>query len=204
MNGRLPLGAVQSQSGILEASLSSSDTMTFDGHGLETDAPVTVRAASGGTLSAPLVDGVTYYAIRLTSSTFKLSATVAGSAINLTTDGSLMIVAREPDYDGTIEFYSRWADTFFPGHDVPFTGTIPALVKGLVADLAAKKILNINGKSSEIVNAFELAAMAQLQRFAAGMPVRDETATAPSNLAITSSHVADAVDPRGWGSGSLP
>ena len=96
VTARLPPGAITSPTGILASCLASSDVLTYDGHGLETDTPVTVRAASAGTLSAPLAEGTTYYAIRLSNAAFKLAATAGGSAINITSNGVEMIVTRRP------------------------------------------------------------------------------------------------------------
>jgi hypothetical protein len=195
---RLPLGSLPSSSGLLASSVASTDVLTYDGHGLETDDQVTVRAIEGGTLSAPLVAGTVYYAIRLSNSTFRLAATAGGAAIDITSNGVWMLVTREPSYDETIEFYSRWVDGFFPAHLVPFEAPVPALVKGLVADLSAKRLLNIAGQDSAVVAAAELAAKAQLERYVANaIPLRDATATAPSNLAITST-LGSTNDSRGW------
>lgn len=198
---RLPPGAITSPTGILASCLASSDVLTYDGHGLETNDEVTVRAASAGTLSAPLVAGAVYYAIRLTNSTFKLAASAGGAALNITSDGVEMIVTREPKFDDVIEFVSRWADTFLPAHVVPLTAPIHPLVRGVVADVSAKRILNANGADSAVVNAAELAGKAILERFAAGMPLRGGAAQVPANLAITATSVSSGADPRGWGSG---
>jgi hypothetical protein len=198
---RLPPGAITSPTGILASCLASSDVLTYDGHGLETNDEVTVRAASAGTLSAPLVAGAVYYAIRLTNSTFKLAASAGGAALNITSDGVEMVVTREPKFDDVIEFVSRWADTFLPAHVVPLTAPIHPLVRGVVADVSAKRILNANGQDSAAVTAAELAGKAILERFAAGMPLRGGTAQVPSNLAITATSVSSGADPRGWGSG---
>lgn len=201
---RLPPGALPSAAGLVASCLAGTNAITYDGHGLETDDPVTVRAYEGGTLSAPLVAGTTYYAVRLTNATFKLAATAGGAAIDITSDGVSMVVVRDPNFEEIIEFYSRWADGFFPAHLVPFASPVPVLVKGIVADLAAKRLLNIAGQDSAVLNTAELAAKAQLERFLTNaMPIRDVTATASANRAITST-LASIADPRGWGSGSLP
>lgn len=201
VTARLPPGTVVSPAGMLASCLASTDVLTYDGHGLETDDEVTVRAASAGTLSAPLVAGTVYYAIRLTNSTFKLAASAGGAALNITSDGVEMVVTREPKFDDVIEFVSRWADTFLPAHVVPLTAPIHPLVRGVVADVSAKRILNANGQDSAAVTAAELAGKAILERFAAGMPLRGGTAQTPSNLAITATSVSSGSDPRGWGSG---
>jgi hypothetical protein len=198
---RLPPGAITSPTGILASCLASSDVLTYDGHGLETNDEVTVRAASAGTLSAPLAAGTVYYAIRLTNSTFKLAASAGGAALNITSDGVEMVVTREPKFDDVIEFVSRWAETFLPAHVVPLTAPIHPLVRGVVADVSAKRILNANGQDSAAVTAAELAGKAILERFAAGMPLRGGTAQVPSNLAITATSVSSGGDPRGFGSG---
>lgn len=201
VTARLPPGAVVSPTGILASCLASSDVLTYDGHGLETDTQVTVRAASAGTLSAPLAEGTTYYAIRLTNATFKLAATAGGAAINITSNGVEMFVTREPKFDDVIEFCSRLADTSLPAHLVPLTAPIHPLVRGCVADMVAKRILNGNGQNSEAVKAVDLESKAILERFAAGMPLRGGTAQTPTNLAITATSVSSGSDPRGWGSG---
>jgi hypothetical protein len=199
VTARLPPGAITSPTGILASCLAASDILTYDGHGLETDDEVTVRAASAGTLSAPLAVSTVYYAIRLSNAAFKLAAAPGGAALNITSDGVEMIVTREPKFDDVIEFVSRWAETFLPAHLVPLTAPIHPLVRGVVADVSAKRILNANGTDSAAVNAAELAGKAILERFAAGMPLRGGTAQTPTNLAIVST--AAATDPRGWGTG---
>lgn len=206
VNRWLPAGEITGWSRLSAAARASNDTFELDGHGLETDDAVRVRAADvTGTLPVPLVEGTTYYAIRVSNAQFKLAAAPAGAAIDLTADGIDVIVAKEPPYDAVIEAYSRWVDTFLPAHAVPLTTPLAdefALVRMLVAKLSAKALLNLDGKSSEIVNAEELAAKAQLERFAKGLPVRGDTGTR-TNLAVSKSLGAVA-DPRGWGSVTLP
>ena len=196
---RLALGGITSASGLTASSLAGNNAITLDGHGFETGDAVMVRAIQGGTLSTPLVAGVTYYARRRSNSEFELALTVSGAAIDLTTDSYELVVIREPDFDYWIGFYSRWADSSLPGHLVPMgrITPVPVLVEGLVADLVAKRMFNVGGAESATLKDMEIASVAQLARFASGMPVRDANATAPANLAVTSS-LAGAADPRGW------
>jgi hypothetical protein len=201
VNRWLPSGEITGSSRLAASVIGTNDTITLDGHGLETDDEVTVRAVEGGSLPAPLVEGTVYYAIRLTNATFKLAATAGGGAINITADSSSVIVIKQPPYDDVIEYYSRWADTFIP-HLAPLTAPIHPLVKGIVAELSAKKLLNLDGKSSEILNQAELAAKAQLERFAKGVTLRGAAITASANKAVSSTSVSS--DPRGWGSDTLP
>jgi hypothetical protein len=200
---RIPPGSVTSIAATVLSSLAATDVITYDGHGLETDDEVTVRAADDGSLSAPLVEGTIYFAIRLTNARFKLAATAGGAAIDLTTNAVDMMVIREPLIDDHIEFYSRWADAFLPAHIVPLgrTEAVHPTVRGIVADLVAKRVLNADGKSSAIVDATELASKAQLERFAAGLVLRGAPVPASSNLAVTAP--AGSIDPRGWGGRAL-
>lgn len=199
---RLPPGAVTSPAGLIASCLKDTDVITYDGHGFETDDELTVRAIAGGTLAAPLVAGTVYFAIRLTNATFQLAETAGGPAINLTSDGVSMMVTREPAFDEFIEYYSRWFDAFLPAEDVPLKAPIHPTAKGIVADLVAKRILNVDGKDSAAVNTAELAAKAQAERFAAGMQLRGAAVpTSPSNLAVSMSGMTD---PRGWGRDRLP
>ena len=90
-------------------------------------------------------------------------------------------------FDDVIEFYSRWADGLLPAHAVPLAAPIHATVRGVVADCSAKRLLNIDGKSSEVVNQAELAGKAILERYAAGIPLRGATTTVRANLSVNSS-----------------
>lgn len=200
----LPRGVLVSSGRVVESSASGTDTITLDGHGFETDDEVVLRAAEGGTLSAPLVAGTTYYAIRVNDSGFKVSSTAAGVAIDLTTAGVSMIAGAPLPFDDVIEFYSRWVDGFSPAHLVPFTAPIPIMVKAIVAELAAKKLAQLAGHVSASVNEAEAAAREQLERWSKGVPLRDAAATGPANKAVVSSISVVGLDPRGWGSGSLP
>ena len=201
---RLPVGSVTSSSGVVAESSIGENTFTYDGHGLETGDPVNVRAIEGGTLPAPLVDGQRYFAIRESNSVFGLSATAGGPAIDITSSAVSMLITREPDIEEVIEFYSAWADTSLPAHLVPLDTPIHPFVKGIVADLAAKRILNGIGKESAVITAAEVEAKAQLERFASGLPLRGSPVTASANRAVTNTIATSSADPRGWGSRRLP
>lgn len=199
-------GVLANPGRLVESSLESTDVLTLDGHLFETDDPVTLRAVEGGTLSAPLVADTVYYVIRLTDATFKLAASAGGAAINLTSNGETMVVRSAPPVAEYLELFSRWVDQFIPAHLVPLepvAGAYPAPIVKVVCELAAAKLLSWAGQSSVSMTEAEVAAKAQLERWAAGIPVREVAATQASNKAVTST-VATAGDPRGWGSGALP
>jgi hypothetical protein len=179
----------------------TTDKLELDGHGFETDTPVMFRAEGSGSLPSPLLASTTYYAIRVTDSAFQVALVAGGAAINLTSTGTAVLVATPLAFDDVIEFYSRWADDFLPANAVPLN-PVPVVVRGLVAELAAKKLLLLAGQSSQSMDAQELAAKAQLERYAKGIPLRDTTAVARTNLAHSEGVVSD---PRGWTrGGQLP
>ncbi len=169
--------------------LISTTSVTYDGHGLETNDPVTVRAIGpGGALPSNLVAGTTYYAKRVSNEAFQLSATVDGAAIVFATSAIDLVVARVPDFDMWIEFYSRWVDTSLPAHFVPLgrTEAVHPLIRGLTADMVAERMFNISGQpSSEAMKALEVSTAAQLARFATGLPLRGAVAPSRANLAIS-------------------
>lgn len=201
----LPRGTLVMQARLVASSTASSDIIELDGHGFETDDEILFRAAEGGTLSAPLVVGTTYYAIRISDSSFKVAAAPAGAAINLTTDGSEMIVAAPLPVDEVLEYYSRFVDDFAPAHAVPLTAPYPVVVVATVAELSAKKLLSLSGQQSINVDAAEASAKEVLERWAKGIPMRDAAATtAHTNKAVSSVVSSTNTDPRGWGSSELP
>ncbi len=187
----------------VESSVASTNVLTLDGHQFATDDEVTLRAVEGGTLSAPLVEGTVYYAIRLTDSTFSLAATAAGAAIDLTTNGTTMMVKAELPVDDLLEAYSRFVDDFVP-HLVPLDSPYPVTVVRVVCELAAAKLLSLAGQSSVSMTEAEVGAKAQLERWAKGLPIRDAAVTASANKAVSSTYATTDADPRGWRSGTLP
>lgn len=203
VNERVP-GGITYEGRLVESSSATTDTFILDGHGFEDDTPVYVRAVEGGSLPTGLSESATYYVKRVTNAKFQLAATAGGAAINFTTDGESVLVSREPPYDNVIEYVSRWADVFFPAHVVPFTAPIHPLVRGVVADISAKRLQNYDGKSSAIVDAAELAGKAILERYADSLEVlRPATGvTTPSYgeraVTVTATEEPDA---RGWTEG---
>lgn len=182
----LPRGALGNPGRLLESSLAATSTMELAEHGFAAGDAVTFRVTQGGTLSSPLVAGTVYYVIPITDSTFQVSATPTGSAITLTTDGVSMIVTIDLPFDEVLEYYSRFADGFLPAHCVPLPQPYPITVVAIVAKLTAKQIQILSGMKSESMDEAEASAAKQLQRFAAGLPVRDAAATTiPANLSVT-------------------
>lgn len=198
-------GSLTSSSRLVSTSTASTDIIELEGHGLETGDECQLRALDGGTLSAPLVAGTTYYAIKVDDARFKVAATSGGAAIDLTTTGVSMSLVVELPVDDILEFYSRFVDGLLPAHAVPLASPYPVTIVALVAELSAKRLQLIAGTSSESMKEVEIAAQAQLQRYASGIPLRDSRVTTSTNLAIHDTAGSTTTgDARGWGSGSLP
>lgn len=181
----LPRGQLAKPGRRVSSVVAGTDTIELDGHGFESGAPVLVRAEAGGALPAPLVAGTTHYVLRQTDATFKLAATEGGAAINLTTDGSRMVVVEQLDarLDKLSEFYSRWVDARIIGHEVPFEAPFPVFVVGIVAKLVAGDLLELQGGASESSLERQTKAHIEIDRWSKGLHLRDENALGRSNLA---------------------
>lgn len=196
----LPRGLLANPGRRCAAALAATDAFELDGHGFETDDVLVFRAEGSGSLPTPLVANTTYYAIRVSDAIFKVAAMAGGAAIDLTANGTSVLVATPLPIDETIERYSRFVDGCLPAHLVPLgvEKPVPVEIAAIVSELSAKKLLLIRGQSSESMKEMELGAKAQLERWAKGIPLRDANATASANLAHSESVSAD---PRGWGGG---
>lgn len=206
----LPRGNLANPGRLCASAAAGSDLFTLDGHGFENGTALLFRAESGGSLPLPIVAGTIYYAERVSEATFKARLTASGAAIDLTTDGASVVVSAALPFDEILEYYSRFVDDLLPAHRVPLPpdplrpdAPYPVTVTAIVAELAAKKLQLIAKQSSAAMTEMEVSAKAQLQRFAAGMVLRDPRAIGDhTNLAVTD---ASASDPRGWGTGgTLP
>ena len=186
----LPRGSLGSApSREVASSKASNDVLELDDHGLEDGDKMFLRAISGGTLSSPIVEGTPIYAIRVSDSRFKVAASyadaIAGTPINLTTDGSSMVLSVPIDIDAILVRYSRFFDGFMPAHAVPLPGpTYPVEVTAIVAEVSAAKVQFLSGVTSVSMKDAELSAREQCKRYAAGLPLRDAAMSAPTNLSV--------------------
>jgi hypothetical protein len=178
----------------------TTNLLTLDGHGFADDDELLFRVEDGGEMPAPLVAGTTYYAIASSDSTFQVALTAGGAAVDLTTPGESVVVSTslDPAVAATLEHYSRLADTYLIGHEVPLTAPYPAVVVGFVAKLAAAALLELMGQASEQVRRTAEKVEAEFKRLAKGIPLRDAAATASANLPVVVTGVA--ADTRGWSS----
>lgn len=204
-------GSLGNPGRLVSSANAGGSTVELQEHGFETNDPIIFRPTDAGTLPAPLVAATVYYAIRQTANEFQVAATVNGAPISFSTSAISTLVGADLPYDDVLQFYSRFVDGFLPAHCVPLStdanGNYPITVVGIVAKLAAKQLQILAGQISESMKEEELAAKAQLERWAAGLPVREAVKPVPANLSVNASlgTNADAVlDPRGWGSSILP
>ena len=103
----------------------TNDTITATGHDFILNTPVQVSVSGGGALPAPLVAGTTYYVRDSATNTFKLSATVDGAAIDITSVGTGTFIITDLALDsklGTVALYTRKELTNYQG-----LGTRPSL-----------------------------------------------------------------------------
>jgi hypothetical protein len=199
----LARGTIGTPARLCDSASISAETITLDDHGFEDDDELLFRAADTGSLPGPLSASTVYYAKRVSDSTFQVAATAGGAAINLTSAGSSFFVMTALPIDDVLEFYSRFVDAFLPAHAVPLEEPYPIVVTAIVAELAARKLQLLSGQTSESMAQVELAAKAQLERWAKGIPLRDAAATAATNKAVVETVGSSVSDPRGWGSDTL-
>lgn len=192
----LPRGALPNPARLAAAVLASSDVFTLDEHGFATDDPVSFRAEAGGSLPSPLVAGTTYYAIALTASTFKVAAAAAGAALDLTTDGTRVLVIAPVPVAQAIAWADRLIDQMVVGHVVPFTTPVPDIIKHASAQLAAGKLLAMRGATSKSIGDLVADVQKLLARWGKGAPVRDANATASANASAVAT--VPYADRRGW------
>lgn len=201
----LPRGALANPGRLVADINTTTGVYALDGHGFEgpgSRTAVTFRTEDGGTQQTGITAGTTYYAEALTDSTFQVyAASTGGSAMVPASAGSLVVVVA-PLAD-LREYYSRWVDSFFPAHAVPFKAPYPPFIVGITAQLANHPTLLATGQRSESLKEVETAAAVQIKRFAAGMPLRSSLATSPTNTAVYSS-VTSGLAGFGPSTGYLP
>lgn len=192
----IPRGSVANPGRLAAKVLASTNAFTLDVHGFDAGDPVTVRAQAGGSLPAPLVEGVQYFAVPLTESTFSVSATVGGSVIDLTTDGSNVVVIAPLPIDKAIAMASAAIDDMLPDHVVPLSQPYPPIIVITCAQIAAGQLAGLIGATSMALADIVDKAQKRIERWAAGVPIRGSNSPAVrAGLAVTataSSSEADA------------
>lgn len=193
----LPRGHLPNPGRLVANVYPTSNILELDGHGFRDDAELLFRAEDGGALPSPLAAGTTYYAIPLTDSTFKVTATAGGSAIDISTAGESVVVTTPLSTTRAIEFVSALIDEMLPSHVVPISGTVPTIVRATCAQLSAQYMMQATGARSENWNLLVAEARKTLTLWAKGIPIRGENAPAASNLAVART-VSGSTASRGW------
>jgi len=191
-------GALANPGRLVASADATTDTIELDAHGFSTDLQVSFRAESLGSLPSPLAAGTTYYAIPVTGSTFSVSATAGGAAIDLTTAGSTFIAITEVPTAAAIEWASGILDNMMPAHVVPLTAPYPDVIVATCAELAANKLLSRTGSASESLGVMIDNAMKRVARWGKGVPIRGTNAPTSRTNNAASATVPYA-DTRGWG-----
>lgn len=195
----LPRGSIPNPGRNVLSVDSAANSFALGDHAFETGDLVSFRAELGGTLPAPLVAGVSYYAVALTEDTFQVAATSGGSAVDLTTAGSEVMVYSRLPVDSAIAKGARVIDQALIGHAVPLTAPYPELVVMTNAELAAGFLGYFSGGTSKSLADMTAAAQKRIDAWAKGVVVRgaNNAPTERTNLAASAS--IPYQDRRGWG-----
>jgi hypothetical protein len=194
----VPRGAIPNPGRLALSVDATANTFALGDHAFATDDPVHFRAETGGSLPAPLVAGVVYYAIATTDDTFQVAAAAGGVAIDLTTAGSEILVIAPLPIDQAISYGARVIDQALVAHAVPLTAPYPELVVMTNAELAAAKLGYFSGGTSKSLADMLVAAQARVAEWAKGVPVRGENTAPDERTNLAASLTAPAIDSRGW------
>lgn len=200
-------GMLQVAARLVASVSTSSDALTLQGHGLATGDPIALRAESGGSLPSPLTAATTYYAIAVSPDVFQVATTPTGSAVNLTTAGSNVLLVPQMPWSRWIDECSAMTDQTVPAHAAPLVaddGTTPEPIRVFTAAQVAMRALAFCGRETEAIQA-QLAYWGKLaDKWARGVPLRGASRPVPTNVALSRS--GSGADPRGWsrGNGRFP
>lgn len=192
----IPRGSVSAQALLVAAVDVSTNTFTLNGHGLSTGDALTFRAEAGGALPSPLVAGTVYYAIVLTDSTFQISTTVGGAAVDITTAGENVVAVVALPWTRWIESASAEVEQILPAHCVPMSAPYPEPVISYTAGLVAGKALAFCGVSSASIETGLERVRRELDQWRKNVPIRGAIVPPSANLAVRAT--TTNTDPRGW------
>jgi hypothetical protein len=171
----LPRGNVAHPSRLIGAVDVSANRIALDSHGLSVGDSVQFRSVGGGVLPTPLAEGTDYFVVYASEWQFAVSATLGGTAVDLSAvGGSTAVLARLP-IDHVIEKVSHIIDDMVPGCAVPFD-PVPEIVRVTCAELAAAMLVSmVGGVPTQPVSTLIDAAQKRLDRWAKGVPVAGAT-----------------------------
>ncbi len=194
----VPRGAIPHEGRLALSVDTTANTFALGDHSFATGDPVHFRAELGGSLPAPLVAGVVYYAIATTDDTFQVSAALLGAAIDLTTAGSEILVIAPLPIDQWIAYGASVIDQALVAHGVPLEPPYHPLVVATNAELAAAKGGYFSGGTSKSLTDMLITAEKRLADWARGVQLRGENTAPGERTNLATSLTAAAVDSRGW------
>jgi hypothetical protein len=194
----VPRGAIPNEGRLALSVDTTANTFALGDHAFATDDPVHFRAEMGGSLPAPLVAGVTYFAIATTDDTFQVAATAGGSAIDLTTAGAEILVIAPLPIDRWIEWGKEVINQAIPAHAVPLEAPYPPIIVMTNAELAAAKGGYFSGGTSKSLADMIVMVQARLETWAKGVPLRGENTAPEERTNLATSLTAPPYDRRGW------
>lgn len=194
----VPRGSIPNPGHLVSSVDVATNTFTVAEHGLADGDVFTLRPEGGGTMAAPLVAGVQYFARDTTDNTWSAAATAGGAAIDLTTTGARMVLVVPLNKAAAITWASSMLDQFLPAHAVPLPGApIPPILRSTCAELAAGKLTRLMGRNSKTITTMVDDAGKLVARWGKGVPIRGVDAPGThTNLARAAT--APFRDPSGW------
>lgn len=192
----LPRGGLANRGRLVSSVSTSGNSLALDDHGFDTNDSLVLRAESGGSLPAPLLEATTYYVIRVDDFSFQLSESVDGPAVDLTTAGERFLVIAPLPIAKSIEWASEIILDQLPAHVVP-ESPYPAILVATSAELAVGKLLTYTGQGAGGLNKMVDDAVARVARWAKSIPLRGANVPASANLAVTKPVAGGS----GWGCG---
>ncbi len=195
----VPRGTIPNP-GRLVLSVDAAANRVFLGdHGFSLNDPVSFRAEMGGALPSPLVAGVGYFAIPVTDDLFQVSAAADGPAIDFTTAGAEVLVISPLPIDPAIEWGKAVIDQALIAHAVPLEVPFPPIIVMTNAELAAAKLGYFSGGGSKSLADITAAAMARVEKWAKGVPLRGANVRSDDRTNLATSASVPYADRRGWG-----
>jgi hypothetical protein len=195
-------GALPNPARLIDSVDASANTLTLDDHGFYDGDVVQFRVDTvDGALPSPLVEGVSYYVVRVSDSAFSVAASDGGAVVNLSSNGERTLVCAALPIQDAIDWASALVDENLPGHVVPLAEPYPEIVRMTAAELAVGKLASLTNAAPETLTKAVDAAQARLARWAKGVPVRSASVQSRANLSASAS--APYRDSKGWRNGGV-
>lgn len=192
----LPRGGLPNPARLVDEVSVGDNSFALDEHGFVDGDELTFRADSiDGAMPGGLTENATYYALRVSDSAFRVSDSVSGGAVDLSSAGNRVMVAAPIPYTSAIRWASEIINDMLPAHIVPMV-TVPEIVRMTTAELAMGKLMSRQGAAAETLSAAVTGAQKRLERWAKGVPLRGPDA--PARASLAASATSPYRDRSGW------